>query len=103
MLFISVFTGGAGAIVSGVSALAAAGIGATSLIGGGAAGGFLTSLATSGIYHHLKEKSNEELRLTYSNFIVRLEAYRREFVAAQERLKALSTSIYKLRKNQATR
>ena len=103
LLFISVFTGGAGAIASGVSAIAAAGIGAAPLIGGGVAGGFIASLATGGLYRHFKEKSNEELLLTYSNFIVRLETYKKEFTALQERLKALSTSIHKLRKNEATR
>ena len=103
LLFISVFTGGAGAIASGVSAIAAAGIGAAPLIGGGVAGGFIASLATGGLYRRFKEKSNEELLLTYSNFIVSLETYKRKFTAAQERLKALSTSIHKLRNNEATR
>ena len=103
LLFISVFTGGAGAIVSGVSAIAAAGIGAAPLIGGGVAGGFIASLATSGFYRRVKEKSKEELLLTYSNFIVRLKAFKREFAEAQVRKKVLSTSIFKLRKNEATR
>ena len=103
LLFISVFTGGAGAIVSGVSAIAAAGIGAAPLIGGGVAGGFIASLATGGYYRHAKEKSKEELLLTYSNFIVKLKASKREFAEAQERQKVLSTSIFKLRKYEATR
>ena len=103
LLFISVFTGGAGAIVSGVSAIAAAGIGAAPLIGGEAASGFIASLATGGFYRYVKEKSNEELLPAYSNFSLSLEAYKREFAAAHERLKALSTSIFKLRKNEATR
>ena len=99
LLFILVFTGGAGAIASGVSAIAAAGIGATPLIGGGAAGGFIASLASGGFYRYVKEKSNEELLLTYSNFNLSLEAYKREFAAAQERSKALSTSILEKLKN----
>ena len=103
LLFILVFTGGAGAIASGVSAIAAAGIGATPLIRGEAASGFIASLATGGFYRYVKEKSNEELLPAYSNFSLSLEAYKREFAAAQERLKALSTSIYKQRKNEATR
>ena len=103
LLFISVFTGGAGAIASGVSAIAAAGIGAAPLIGGGLAGGFIASLATGGFYRHAKEKSKEDLLLTYSNFIVRLKAFKREFEEAQVRKKVLSTSIFKLRKNEATR
>lgn len=73
MLFLSVFTGGAGAIASGVRAIAAAiAIGATPLIGGGAAGGFVASLGSSGIYRYFKGKSNDKLRLQNSKFRARL-------------------------------
>ena len=91
LLFISVFTGGAGAIASGVSAIAAAGIGAASLVGGGAAGGFLASLTTAGFYRYVKEKSKEESLLKYrSELILRLEDLKRKYVAEKNCSKALS-------------
>ena len=103
MLFLSVFTGGAGAIASGVSAIAAAGIGATPLIGGGAAGGFVTSLGSSGIYRYFKGKSNDKLRLQNSKFRARLMELKRKFVEEQNHSKTLEFCIDALRTEEAKR
>ena len=102
-MFLSVFTGGAGAIASGASAIAAAGIGATSLIGGGAAGGFVASLGSGGIYGYFKGKSNDKLRLQNSKFRARLMELKRKFVEEQNHSKTLEFCIDALRTEEAKR
>lgn len=99
----TVFTGGAGAIASGASAIAAAGIGATPLIGGGAAGGFVASLGSGGIYGYFKGKSNDKLRLQNSKFRARLMELKRKFVEEQNHSKTLEFCIYALWTEEAKR
>lgn len=97
----TVFTGGAGAIASSVGAIAAAGIGATPLIGGGAAGGFLTSLATGGIVHFFKEKTSDELHGIISNFKAKLEKLKKDYLVEKNHSETLDTNINTLREKKA--